>query len=295
MWSHGTEGQPPLKVVWNPRFRNVIAVVLRNEIEFVHFALPSASGRQAQGENSKLEKTMAFFTGAERPAEETQSEKKHFSVKWGTDSSARAGAFERGDKITIRMTIENCTEILDAVWHGKGEYLATLSNTATKQTEGMLLVHMVPARQSVSPLAKSRDVQCVCFHPSKPIVFVATKIRVYVFHLVKKVQIKKLDSGLKWINSMAVHPSGDYVIVGSFDCRLACFDLNTSEKPFRTLKYHSKAIRSVCFHSHYPLMATASDDGTLNVFHITVYPDDLVRAPLIVPVKRIVAHDVVQG
>lgn len=38
-------------------------------------------------------------------------------------------------------------------------------------------------------------------------------------------------------------------------------------------------------------MASASDDGCLNIFHASVYPDDLMRNPLIVPVKRIEVRD----
>ena len=41
-------------------------------------------------------------------------------------------------------------------------------------------------------------------------------------------------------------------------------------------------------------MASCSDDGKVNIFHTMVY-DDYTRNPLIVPVKRIEAHDVVGG
>ena len=42
--------------------------------------------------------------------------------------------------------------------------------------------------------------------------------------------------------------------------------------------------------THYPLMCTASDDGTVHVFHARVYKD-LMTNPLIVPVKKLAGHE----
>ena len=55
-------------------------------------------------------------------------------------------------------------------------------------------------------------------------------------------------------------------------------------KPFKTLRYHKKAIRSVSFHDKYPLFCSGSDDGSIIVSHGRVY-NDLATEPLIVPVK----------
>jgi ribosome biogenesis protein ERB1 len=60
--------------------------------------------------------------------------------------------------------------------------------------------------------------------------------------------IKKLLTGCKWISSMDIHPSGDHLIVGSYDRRVVWFDLDLSSTPYKTLKYHEKAIR--CVHIH---------------------------------------------
>ena len=99
------------------------------------------------------------------------------------------------------------------------------------------------------------------------------------------------------------------MIIGSYDRRLVWFDLDLGSAPYKTLKYHTKALREVQYHKQHPLMATvrlrlpnpnptpsplptpsprhqASDDGTVHVFHSTVY-SDLLRDPLIVPVKVI--------
>jgi ribosome biogenesis protein ERB1 len=59
-------------------------------------------------------------------------------------------------------------------------------------------------------------------------------------------------------------------------------------------RYHSRAIRSLHFHPSYPLFASSSDDGSIQVFHARVY-SDLLTDPLIVPLKILRGHDVREG
>lgn len=99
--------------------------------------------------------------------------------------------------------------------------------------------------------------------------------------------------GAKWISSMDIHPGGDNLIVGTYDKRLHWFDLDLSTKPYKTLRYHNAAIRQVSYHARYPLFASASDDGTVLLFHGMVY-SDLMMNPLIVPVKTLQAHNIVE-
>ena len=66
---------------------------------------------------------------------------------------------------------------------------------------------------------------------------------------------------------------------------LCCFRLN---------RYHTRAVRSVAFHPSYPLFATSSDDGTIQIFHGRVY-GDYTTDPLIVPLKVLRGHTVVEG
>ena len=47
-------------------------------------------------------------------------------------------------------------------------------------------------------------------------------------------------------------------------------------------------------HKHYPLMASASDDGTVHIFHARVF-SDLLKNPLIVPLKILRGHGVTGG
>jgi ribosome biogenesis protein ERB1 len=64
--------------------------------------------------------------------------------------------------------------------------------------------------------------------------------------------------------------------------------------PGLTTRYHTKALRSIAFHPTLPLFASASDDGTIQVFHATVYAD-LMQNPLIVPLKILRGHRITEG
>jgi len=60
------------------------------------------------------------------------------------------------------------------------------------------------------------------------------------------------------------------------------------------VRYHTRAIRSVHFHPTYPLFASSSDDGSIQIFHARVY-NDLLTDPLIVPLKILRGHQVSEG
>lgn len=68
--------------------------------------------------------------------------------------------------------------------------------------------------------------------------------------------------------------------------------MDLSSTPYKTLKYHKKGVRAVAFHSSYPLMASASDDGTIHIFHSMVY-SDYTKNAFIVPVKVLKGHEIV--
>ena len=89
--------------------------------------------------------------------------------------------------------------------------------------------------------------------------------------------------------SAGVHPGGDNLILGSYDKRLCWFDMDLSASPYKTLRSHSLAVRSVAYHPRLPLFASASDDASVHVYHGRVYAD-LLTNPLIVPVKILRAH-----
>uniref|UniRef100_A0A7S2XEU6 Uncharacterized protein n=1 Tax=Lotharella oceanica TaxID=641309 RepID=A0A7S2XEU6_9EUKA len=156
-------------------------------------------------------------------------------------------------------------------------------------------IHRVTRCRTHVPFSKSKGfVQRVAFHPNKPFFFVVTKRHVRVYNLVKQEMVKKMQCPSRWISSISIHPAGDNLIVGSYDCRVCWYDMDLSTRPYKTLKYHKKAVRQVSFSKTYPLFASASDNGKLHIFHGKVF-DDLLTNPMIVPVKIISAHDPVDG
>ena len=176
-----------------------------------------------------------------------------------------------------------------AVWHHGGDYLASVCpDGATKA----VLMHQVSKRTSGSPFSKSKGrVEAVAFHPSKPLFFVATQRHVRVYHLLRQELTKKLMPSVKWISSLAVHPGGDNLILGSYDRRLCWFDLDLSTSPYKTMRSHDLAVRSVAYHPRLPLFASAADDASVHVYHGRVYAD-LMSNPLVVPLKILKAHKV---
>jgi len=165
-----------------------------------------------------------------------------------------------------------------------------LASLAQEKSSTSVLIHRISTHHSQSPFTKSKGwVQKIYFHPSKPFFFVATQRNVRIYNLVKAQLMKKLTGPARWISSLALHPNGDHVLIGSYDCKVCWYDLDLASTPFKTLKYHTKAVRAVCFHPSYPLFATSSDDGKVHIFHGQVYTD-LLTNPLIVPVKILNAH-----
>ncbi|KAK2665661.1 hypothetical protein Ddye_004235 [Dipteronia dyeriana] len=144
------------------------------------------------------------------------------------------------------------------------------------------LSHRIPFRLHGLPVSS-------VFHPTRSIFFVSTKKTIRVYDLLKQKLIKKLETGLREVSSIAIHPAGDNVIVGSREGKLCWFDMDLSSKPYRILKCHPKDITNVAFHRSYPLFASCSDDGTAYVFHGMVY-SDLNQNPLIVPLEILRGH-----
>uniref|UniRef100_A0A8C2T7R4 Ribosome biogenesis protein BOP1 n=1 Tax=Coturnix japonica TaxID=93934 RepID=A0A8C2T7R4_COTJA len=179
------------------------------------------------------------------------------------------------------------TALKQVTWHGKGDYFATV---VADNSSMQVLIHQTSKRWSQNPFRKSKGlVQCVLFHPIRPYFFVATQRYVRIYNLLKQELTKKLMANCKWVSSMAIHPAGDNVICGSYDSKLAWFDLDLSTRPYQLLRHHRRALRSVAFHKHYPLFASGSDDGTVIVCHGMVY-NDLLQNPLLVPVKVLKGH-----
>nr|XP_046273143.1 ribosome biogenesis protein bop1 [Scatophagus argus] len=261
-------------VAWNPNPSVCLLAVATDSVVLI--LSPSLADRQVVLSTERL------LTG-HLEAEEAEGVE---SVTW---SEGEGEGLNQG----IRLKIHHPKAVHQVVWHAKGDYLASVMPDHSSHLQ--VFIHQVSRRRSQNPFRKNKGlVQCVSFHPIRPYFFVATQRSVRIYNLVKQEMTKKLQANSKWISSMAVHPGGDHVICGSYDCRLSWFDLDLSTKPYKMLRHHKKAVRGVAYHRLYPLFASASDDGSVIVCHGTVY-NDLLQNPLIVPVKvlrgHVITHD----
>jgi ribosome biogenesis protein ERB1 len=73
--------------------------------------------------------------------------------------------------------------------------------------------------------------------------------------------------------------------------------LNLGERPYKTLRYHERAVRDVAFHKGpIKLFATAGDEGVVQVFWNDVGSESAIdSSPVIVPLKVLRGHRVVDS
>ncbi|CAI7583056.1 unnamed protein product [Penicillium glandicola] len=188
-------------------------------------------------------------------------------------------------------------------WHRRGDYFVTVCSGASTPASVAISIHTVSKHLTQFPFRRrlkgGGPPQTAHFHPSKPILFVANQRSIRAYDLSRQLLVKILQPGARWISSFDIHPTsssasgGDNIIVGSYDRRLLWHDLDLSQRPYKTLRYHRKAIRAVKFHpsGRYPLFADASDDGSLQIFHGSVTGDMLSNAT-IVPLKVLRGHKI---
>lgn len=201
---------------------------------------------------------------AEAPvSDRIENEKLKVAVQWSSEIP------EDEYKDGVRIIINHFQEIKQVTWHGKGDYFATVMPNGLSRS---VIIHQLSKRNSQTAFSKPHGmVQCVLFHPIKPWLFVATQHHIRIYDLVKQELYKKLTPSCKWISKIAIHPKGDNLIVSTYDKKVMWFDIDLSTKPYQTLNLHTSAVRSVAFHTRYPLFASGSDDRSVIVCHGMVY------------------------
>ena len=200
----------------------------------------------------------------------------------------RPGSHLEEEGVLVKFSLRRPVKVIS--WHRRGEYLSTVCPQAQSSA---VAIHTLSKHVTQLPFRKLKGLaQWASFHPSQPIFLVATQRYIRSYDLSKQELLKIIQPGARWISSFDVHPGGDNLIVGTYDRRLLWHDLDLSVRPFKTLRYHQKAIRGVKFHQGgLPLFADASDDGSLQIFHGKVVGDMMENAT-IVPLKVLRGHTV---
>lgn len=206
--------------------------------------------------------------------------------------SATEGSWNVRSETEVRISLPGPAK--QVTWHRKGDYFATISQPASSESSARsVIIHHMSRHASQQPFNKLPSVPIhISFHPVKPaIMLVSPAGSVRIYNLQSGSLEKKLqpESSSSLSPTLAIHPSGDHVLMASSDGRVTWFDLDLASRPYQTLTGHSGAVRSVSFHPRLPLFASGSSDGSLQICHGQVF-QDLMQNPLIVPVKIITGH-----
>jgi len=265
-------GEVVKSVAWCPnQALSIVAVTLENKVLLINTGV---------GDKVIVDRTNELLSEEPDNIGYVPPVKLAQAVKWDNKDLK---AYPKGTLVCV----SHFKTLSKVTWHAKGDYFATLVPDGDNRS---VIIHQLSKWRSQLPFTKSKGlVQSVLFHPIRPYLFVATQKNIRVYDLVKQVLAKKLQSYTKWISSMAIHPGGDNLIVGTYDKKVQWFDMDLSVLPYRNLRYHMDAVRSVDFHKRYPLFASAGDDNNITVSHGMVY-SDLLQNPLIVPVKKLSGH-----
>ncbi|KAI6648361.1 Ribosome biogenesis protein BOP1 [Oopsacas minuta] len=178
-------------------------------------------------------------------------------------------------------------EVRQVVWHKRGDYFSSVQHDTSHKS---VYIHQLSKQKSQTPFVKSKgQIQSVSFHPMDPTFFVCTQRNILIYNLVAQSLVKRLSPSVQWLSCLNIHRGGTNIIAGSQDCKVMWFDLELSRKPYKTLRHHKGAVRSVIFHPIYPLFASCGDEASIVVYHGMVY-SDLDRNPLLVPLKALRGH-----
>ncbi|GAB4834115.1 Ribosome bioproteinsis protein 1 [Ancistrocladus abbreviatus] len=263
-------GEAVQHVAWNPLLQlPVLAVSIGQDVLILDTGLGS------EEEKNKVKELLRV----EAPANPNESGDVASVVSWLQD--AHGG-----------VRLKHFKNVSSVEWHRKGDYFSAVLPAGQSRA---ILIHQLSQKRTQKIPFKLHGLPVTsAFHPSRSIFFISTKKNVRVYDLLKQKLIKKLETGLREVSSIAIHPGGDNIIVGSREGKLCWFDMDLSSQPYKVLKCHPKDITNVAFHRSYPLFASCSDDCTAYVFHGMVY-SDLNQNPLIVPLEILRGHSSSSG
>ncbi|KAK4464897.1 ribosome biogenesis protein ERB1 [Cladorrhinum samala] len=283
VWSVKLSSDEPVHIVrWRPTKDAFILSAAAGED--IYLMVPTHSSVTPGLDQTSRDILAAGFGYAANGQQAAITAGKEPAGKW-----ARPGTKLEDEGVLVKITVRSTVKVIN--WHRRGDHFATVSPEGQRSS---VAIHTLSKHLTQIPFRKLHGIaQTAAFHPSKPIFFVATMRTVRCYDLQKLELIKIVQPGAKWISSIDIHPGGDNLIVGSYDRRLLWHDLDLSNRPYKTMRFHPKAIRAVRYHKGgLPLFADASDDGTLQIFHGKV-PNDQLENPTIVPVKQLKGHKVV--
>ncbi|EMD00959.1 hypothetical protein BAUCODRAFT_60805 [Baudoinia panamericana UAMH 10762] len=283
-----SKDEPVNAVAWRPGNDTCILTACCGEN--VHFIIPQGELCPPDQEARSREILDAGFGHAAAPT--TASKTASGATKPSASTWSRPSSTLQSHGVLLTLTLRTTPKSLS--WHRRGDYFATVSPSTTSISTAVA-IHTLSKHATQHPFRRLKGLaQTACFHPTRPLFFLATRQRIRIYDLQQQKLEKELQPGARWISGISLHPLGSNLLVSSYDKRLLWHDLDLGLTPYKTLRYHSKAIRDVAFHpGGLPLFADASDDGSLQVFHGKVVSDEFENAT-VVPLKVLRGHRVVR-
>lgn len=294
LWSVSLSEEDPVNVVrWRP---GKDAIVLAAAVgDDVFLAVPPIVDPEVEKTSLEILDAGWGYAASKPAPSAAEASKKNNPPQWIRPSASLA---EAGVCVVIPLRYA----VKSLSWHRRGDYFVTVCPGSSTPASVAIAIHTLSKHMTQYPFRRrikgGGSPQSAHFHPSKPILFVANQRTVRAYDLSRQLLVKIIQPGARWISSFDIHPTssaagGDNLLVGSYDRRLLWHDLELSQRPYKTLRYHRKAIRSVKYHpsGRYPLFADASDDGSLQIFHGSVTGDMLSNAS-IVPLKVLKGHKI---
>ncbi|KAI9691842.1 MAG: Ribosome biogenesis protein erb1 [Bathelium mastoideum] len=278
-------------VRWRPGRDGFILAAAAGET--IYWAIPSPLINPELEQASHDILDAGFGHAATKSSSSSSTIKKEPPAIW----SRPPASLQAADIFLLTTLTSTSSPIKSLTFHRAGAHLATTCPSSSAPRTAVT-IHTLPTHTSQPPFRRLRGLpQTSAFHPSQPLFFLVTQRSVRVYDLQAQALTQTLKPGARWLSSIAVHPSGAHVLLGAYDRRVLWHDLELGAHPFRTLRYHARAVRSVAIHARggeMPLVASAADDGSVHVLHARVVADGL-SEPVIVPVKRLAGHRVEGG
>lgn len=178
------------------------------------------------------------------------------------------------------LSVTNPYHISNASWHHKGDFLCVHGSNVNE-----ICVHQVSKRttQQLS-IEGNNSISKIIFHPRKPYILVASVKFIVVYDLKNQQSLRKFAFESTCINTLDVHPQGEYILVGCANGKLYWYNIEQSSEAERTLSF-SCGVISVEFHKTQPFFSLGLSDSSVQIFSFFVA--DLLSRVVIDPLKTI--------
>jgi ribosome biogenesis protein ERB1 len=188
--------------------------------------------------------------------------------------------------ITELMTIKLRTNrIVHLDVHHKNDFVV-LTVARPDDSRRIHIINLSKCSSAIIQVKARTKIRKCIFHNSKPLIFIMTQTHVFLFELQKQSVKKKLVSGCAGLLDLAIHQTGDHLIVSTADSKVLWFDLDSGQYPYKKLKVHHSSVNSCVFSSSYQLFASASSEGEIVVQHAMIESESF-GYPTITPIKML--------